>query len=308
MKRKSFLLSAAAVTGGSLVAPSMFASPSRKKPLRFAHLSDIHLKPGLDQEKGTAKAFHHVQNLKPGVEFIINGGDAIMDALAADKEKTNTQFELFKTILKKENSLPVYHTIGNHDVWGWFIKENKPENDKLYGKSWVVETFEMKNRYYSFTRRNWHFIVLDSTQLNPAGGYIARLDEAQLEWLKQELASVPKERFICLVSHIPILSICAGLYFDKTETNGDLMIKRNLMHTDFLSLRKIFVNYPNLRCCISGHIHMQDELDYQGIKYYCNGAVCGNWWKGAFNNFEPAYALMEFYDDGRTKRTMVNYQ
>lgn len=307
MKRKSFIQKATTLAGGSLVASPLLAFTERKKPLRVAHLSDIHLKPGMEPEKGMAKALHHAQNLHPGVSFIINGGDAIMDALAADKQKTATQFDLFKTILKNENSLPVHHTIGNHDIWGWFIKENRPEDDPQYGKAWVVDTFEMKNRYYSFTQQKWHFIVLDSTQLNPAGGYIARLDEPQLEWFTKELESVPKDHFICLVSHIPILSICAGLYFEKTEANGDLMIKRNLMHTDFLSLRKIFANTPQLKCCISGHIHMQDELTYQGIKYYCNGAVCGNWWKGAFNNFEPAYALMEFYDDGRTKRTIINY-
>lgn len=307
MKRKSFIQKATTLAGSSLVASPLLALTERKKPLRVAHLSDIHLKPGMEPEKGMAKALHHAQNLQPGVSFIINGGDAIMDALAADKQKTATQFDLFKTILKNENSLPVHHTIGNHDIWGWFIKENRPEDDPQYGKAWVVDTFEMKNRYYSFTQQKWHFIVLDSTQLNPAGGYIARLDEPQLEWFTKELETVPKDHFICLVSHIPILSICAGLYFEKTEANGDLMIKRNLMHTDFLSLRKIFANTPQLKCCISGHIHMQDELTYQGIKYYCNGAVCGNWWKGAFNNFEPAYALMEFYDDGRTKRTIINY-
>ena len=59
-----------------------------------------------------------------------------MDSLEADKQKTQTQWDLFHSVLQKENSLPIYHCIGNHDVWGWFIKENKPEADKLYGKQW----------------------------------------------------------------------------------------------------------------------------------------------------------------------------
>jgi len=165
----------------------------------------------------------------------------------------------------------------------------------------------MKNRYYSFTKDKWHFIVLDSTQLNPAGGYIGKLDEPQLEWLKQEL-NTSKDKFICFVSHIPILSICAGLFFDKNQPNGDLLIQRNLMHSDFLILKKIFIQYPNIKVCISGHIHLQDELNYLGIKYYCNGAVSGNWWKGAFQEFAPAYAVMEFYPDGTCKRTMNQYE
>ncbi len=307
MKRKAFLQSSAALIGAGLLPSLSFAADAKKKTIRFAHLTDMHTKPGLVPETGIAKAIQHAQDLKEKVDFIINGGDAIMDALDADKYRTQVQWDLFKNILKRENSLPVYHTIGNHDVWGWFIKENKPDDDRLYGKVWAVETLEMKNRFYSFTNRNWHFIVLDSTQLNPAGGYIARLDDPQLDWLQQELTDVPPGKFICIVSHIPILSICSGLFFDKTEANGDLKIQRNLMHTDFLALKKIFAKFPNIKLCISGHIHLQDEVNYLGIKYYCNGAVSGNWWKGSFQEFAPAYAVMELYDDGTSKRTMVKY-
>jgi 3',5'-cyclic AMP phosphodiesterase CpdA len=308
MKRKAFLQTTAAVIGSSILPDLSFASGERKKPIRFAHLTDIHVKPGTIPETGMAKALQHVQGLRPGVDFIINGGDSIMDSLEADKQKTQVQWDLFNNILRKENSLPVYHAIGNHDVWGWFVKEKKPDNDRLYGKVWVVETLSMKNRYYSFTKGNWHFIVLDSTQLNPAGGYIGKLDEPQLEWLKLELEDVPPGKFICIVSHIPILSICAGLFFDKTEANGDLKIQRNLMHTDFLVLKKLFAKFPAIRVCISGHIHLQDELRYLGITYYCNGAVSGSWWKGSFQEFAPAYAVMELYEDGTCRRTMLQYE
>jgi 3',5'-cyclic AMP phosphodiesterase CpdA len=308
MKRKDFILNSAGLGAAAVANLSILLTTEEKKsPIRVAHLTDIHIKPGKDIEASVAKAMHHAQILVPEIDFIINGGDSIMDSLEADKEKTQIQWDLFTSILKKEISLPVYHCIGNHDIWGWFIKENKPENERQYGKVWVVETLQMKNRYYSFSKDKWHFIVLDSTQLNPAGGYIGKIDEEQLAWLQTELAFVPKEKFICIVSHIPILSICAGLFFDKTEANGDLKIQRNLMHSDFFALKKIFNNYPNIKVCISGHIHLQDELNYLGIKYYCNGAVCGNWWKGSFQEFAPAYAMLEFYADGTSKRYMQNY-
>ena len=309
MKRKSFLQQGAAVIGaGVLPLPVRADYEGSRKRIRFAHLSDIHVKPGQVPEAGMARALHHVQSLKKSVDFIVNGGDAIMDSLEADKSRTQAQWDLFHSILKKENSLPVYHTIGNHDVWGWFIKENKPDADRLYGKAWVVETLELPGRYYSFSKDHWHFIVLDSTQLNPAGGYIARLDGEQMAWLRQELEKLPRDRFVCIISHIPVLSICAGLFFDKTESNGDLLVKRNLMHTDFMALKKLFRLYPNIRVCISGHIHLQEEIEYLGIKYYCNGAVSGNWWKGAFQEFEPAYAVMELFDNGESRRTMVKYE
>ncbi|HMK25101.1 MAG TPA: metallophosphoesterase [Chitinophagaceae bacterium] len=320
MKRKTFLQTSAAVIGGSLLPSLSFADSStssepKKRPIRFAHLTDIHVKPGLIPEKGMAKAFQHAQQLDSKVDFIINGGDSIMDALEADKQKTQIQWDLYRSILKKENGLPLYHVIGNHDIWGWFAKTNlptgqagKPDNDRLYGKVWAMEMLELKNRFYSFDKGNWHFIVLDSTQLNPAGGYIGKLDPEQFDWLQQELQQTAPDKFICIVSHIPILSICSGLFFDKTEANGDLMIKRNLMHTDFLALKKIFLKYPNIKVCISGHIHLQDELEYLGIKYFCNGAVSGDWWHGPYQEFAPAYAVMELFADGTVKRTMMKYE
>jgi hypothetical protein len=54
-------------------------------------------------------------------------------------------------------------------------------------KQWVVETLEMPKRYYSFTKNKWHFIVLDSTQLNPEGGYIAYIDPEQLTGCNKNL-------------------------------------------------------------------------------------------------------------------------
>lgn len=306
MKRRDFLHSSATLAAAALVSP-VIQSENGRHSFRVAHLTDIHVKPGPVPEAGMALAFNHVQDLKTKVDFIINGGDAIMDALEADKEKTAVQWKLFNDILKKENSKKIYHVIGNHDVWGWFIKGSKPEADRLYGKIWAVENLSMPARYYSFDHQKWHFIILDSTQLNPAGGYIGKLDPEQMDWLTNDLANTATGQFICIVSHIPILSICAGLFFDRTEANGDLLIKRNLMHSDFISLKKLFMKYPAIRTCISGHIHLQDEVDYLGIRYFCNGAVSGSWWKGAYQEFEPAYAVMEFFDDGNTKRTMINY-
>ena len=123
MKRSTFLQNSAAVIAGSLLPSVSFSEQNNKRgKIRFAFLTDIHMKPELVAETGMAKAFHHAQSLKPSVDFIVNGGDSIWDSLEADKQKTQTQWDLFHSILKKENNLPVYHCIGNHDVWGWFLK------------------------------------------------------------------------------------------------------------------------------------------------------------------------------------------
>lgn len=308
MKRRDFLSSAAipVVTGAAYFSGIDGDLKIKKRSFRVAHITDIHVKPGDIPENGMAKALNVVQALKPNADLVINSGDSIMDALEADKASVTSQWRIFHDILKAENNLPVYHAIGNHDIWGWFNKSDQDKQDKIYGKQWAVDELQIPARYYSFEKANWIFLVLDSTQLNPNGGYIAYLDDDQLNWLKEKLSSV-KDKYVCIVSHIPILSICSGLFFNKTEGNGDLLIKRNLMHTDFLKLKEVFKSYPNIKVCISGHIHLQDEVTYLGVRYYCNGAVSGNWWKGSFHEFAPAFAVMDFFSDGSVTRSMVNY-
>ncbi|HMX37489.1 MAG TPA: metallophosphoesterase, partial [Ferruginibacter sp.] len=276
----------------------------KKKRFRAAFISDIHIKTLDVAEAGMRKALQTINQSDKKPDFIINGGDSIMDALAVSKEKTKAQWDLFFNILQAENRLPVNHCMGNHDIWGWQLKEDV-KSDPLYGKNWWLQLTGNTKSYYSFTHQNWHFIVLDSTQENN-GGYIALLDAEQFNWLGAELES-NKDKHICVVSHIPIVSFCSAMFFKDMLPNGDWKLSRALLHTDARMIKDLFRKYPNIRCCLSGHIHLQDEVTYLGIQYFCNGAVSGNWWKGAFQDFAPAYALFDFHQDGTVERTMVEY-
>ena len=139
MKRRKFLqtislLSAAA----SLPVAATATNEKKKKKFSAAFISDIHVKPSPVAEAGMAKALQHVNNLKAAPDFIINGGDSIMDALAAGKVKTQEQWDLFNKIMQAENKLPVKHCLGNHDIWGWQLKEDV-KADALYGKAWWLQ-------------------------------------------------------------------------------------------------------------------------------------------------------------------------
>lgn len=307
MERRKFLqqgaLSAAAVAALPIAS---VAEPNAKPSIRVAFISDVHVKAGEIPERGMQQAFKHVNALKPSVDFIINGGDAIMDAMKATKAKTQEQWDLWNKILNAENKLPIYHCIGNHDAWGWQMTEPEIKNDPLYNKAWAVKQHQMPGRFYSFTHKNWKFIILDSAHENN-GGYIAKIDEEQWIWLENELKNTDADTHICIASHIPIVSYVSGFFFDKTEDNGDRKISRALLHTDSFKLTELFRNFKNIRCCLSGHIHLQDMVEYRGIHYYCNGAISGNWWGGAFKGFAPAYAIFEFFKDGTLSRKMVEY-
>ncbi len=305
MQRRKFIQNVSLLTAASSLPIAAGATESAKKSkFSVAFISDIHIKPSATAEAGMKKALNHINTLKKLPNFIINGGDCVMDALAATKEQAQTQWDLFNRIMKSENKLPVKYALGNHDIWAWQLKD-AVKTDPLYGKGWWLQQTGNAKTYYSFTQANWHFIVLDSVQENN-GGYIALLDEPQFTWLENELNSHP-EKFICIVSHIPIMSFCSAMFFKDMLPNGDWKLSRALLHTDARKIKDLFKKHPNIKTCLSGHIHLQDELTYLGIKYYCNGAISGNWWGGAFQDFNPAYALFDFHDDGNVERKMIEY-
>lgn len=304
MKRRSFVgysLGLPLLTLGAAPVPAA----KSKKLFRIAHVTDIHIKSGDIPEKGMAKALEKINSLKPAADFIVNTGDSIWDALEVDQPSARAQWKLFHQIMTAENQLPVYSCIGNHDIWGWFNKREEDKINEAYGKKWAIDELKIPGRYYSIDREGWTLIFLDSTQLNPAGGYIAYLDVEQMEWLQATLLK-SKANHVCIFSHIPILSICAGLFFNKNQPNGDLVIQRNLMHTDFFRLRDLFSSYSNIRACVSGHIHLQDDVTFMGVRYLCNGAVSGNWWKGSFQGFGPAVATLDFFENGKIDNTIVS--
>lgn len=309
MNRRKFLQNSSLAGALMSIAPQSFAAKAKKGGFRVCFLSDVHVKPTPVAEKGMRTALRHINGLKPSVDFIINGGDAIMDSLKGSKEAVKKQWDCWDTILKEENKLPIRHCIGNHDIWGWQntpaeIIENK--KDPLYEKGWVLQQHKMENRFYSFEHKDWKFIVLDSSQ-ESNGSYIALIDEPQFAWLEKELKETDPSQHVCIVSHIPIVSFCAAMFIDKNEPNGDWKILHVLLHIDARRITDMFKAYKNIRCCLSGHIHLQDAVDYRGIKYYCNNAISGNWWSGAFKDFDPAYAVFEFNKDGSVTREIVPY-
>lgn len=273
-------------------------------PLRVAHLTDIHIQNGLEAEKGFASCLHAANALAQKPDLIINGGDAIMNsALTFSKSTITRQWNLFNTILKNDNDLPVAHCIGNHDLYGWPLAKCSEKESK----GQAMEEYGMKKPYYSIQQGQWKFIILDSIQCkNSVPGYYAHLDEDQMTWLKEELQGTSPDSYICIVSHVPILAVCIlfdGIFKEKQNRS----IPDNLLHGDAAELTSLFYQHPNIKACLSGHIHMIDHVNYLGVDYYCNGAVSGSWWKGNHHQFPPSFALMNFYDDGKVSREIQYY-
>lgn len=294
---------------GTSIIPLGCSSPNSsdvKKPnpiIRFVHLTDMHVEPGIGAEEGVKKCIEHILNSRESVDFIVNGGDLIMDALGKDEAETEAQWAIWRRIRAAYPDLKFYHCIGNHDVWG-----KTPHEEKYHGKAWPMRELGLESPYYTFESNGWHFIVLDSTHQKEDGSwYTAKLDTAQREWLEDTLDKIPTDRPILIVSHIPILGATPFLDGDNAKT-GDWFVPGAWMHIDAKSLINLFHKHPNVKVCISGHIHLVESLLYQNIHYHCSGAVSGNWWNDEpYENTHKGYGLFELYEDGSHTFKYVEY-
>ena len=299
LTRRDILVGGASLCAGVGLSTLSSASESQTalRPFRIAHLTDIHLRPGKLPEESLASVLHSAQELQ--ADLIINGGDVIFDALNTRRSEVEIQWKTLHRILQAENSTPVLHVVGNHDILGWSTPQRDPQT-----KLETLEQLELSKGYYSVERGGWKIVVLDSVEYAPqrSSGYLARLGEEQLEWLKLELSR--SERPVCIVSHIPILSACA--YFDGPNEEGENWnVPGEWMHLDARAIKDLLREHPQVKLCLSGHIHLVDRLEYHGVSYFCNGAVCGNYWQGSLQGFPPAFAMVELYPDGRFHHRIV---
>ncbi|SMC94335.1 metallophosphoesterase [Pedobacter africanus] len=169
------------------------------------------------------------------------------------------------------------------------------KEDEMYGKPYVVKRLKIPAPYYSFRKKNWHFIILDGN------GPGLKLDGEQMNWLERELDSLKPNTPVLLMSHYPILTVT------NTWEGGQ--------HGDHKELKKLFYKHRDkVKICLSGHQHLLDEAVYNGVRYHCNGSMSGFWWgkgdeKSArpyfYQESSPGYALLKLYEDGRVENEYI---
>jgi Icc protein len=320
ISRRGFLKTGGAALGASFLVkeftPNSYSNRAASeiaanRVLRVAHITDVHYFPYKKIPKLFASALQQIQNIDPTPDVIFNTGDSIFDSLDMDKYWTQYQWDAFNQIMATECSLPVYHCLGNHDVWGWAYQYTDPSivDDPLFGKEMAVQVLNLPGRYYSFDLAGWHFIILDSMQPpeveEPFTCYIGKLDEEQFGWLEKELKQNRKQP-VCILSHIPLL--CACEYYDgDNETPDYWKVPAAWMHIDSRRTRNLFLEHPNVKLCLSGHAHQVEDLRYLGVKYLNDGAICGAWWDGSYLDFPPGYVIVDLYDDGSSTSQFMTY-
>jgi hypothetical protein len=93
----------------------------------------------------------------------------------------------------------------------------------------------------------------------------------------------------------------------STPGTTGIQVPGKFMHVDGDRFQNLFVRRRNIKACASGHMHLVEQLDYQGVRYLCNGAVSAGWWKGRNRDTDFGYAVVDLFDDGTVERRYVPY-
>jgi 3',5'-cyclic AMP phosphodiesterase CpdA len=255
---------------------------SKPGDLDFVFFTDTHIQPELRADEGCRKCFRQIAELHPA--FAICGGDLVFDAAAVPRKRAGQLFDLYQ---QAEDLLgvPIYHTIGNHDVVGVFSRSGVSPTEPGYGK----QMFEQRigHSYYSFNRNGYHFIVLDSIFLTGDREWEARIDPGQLQWLAQDLAGIDRQTPIIAVSHVPL----ATSFNSYQAPDGKVRQKPTLVVTNAFEVLALLAPY-RLIAVLQGHIHINEVVSYGEIQFITSGAVCGNWWRGPRWNSPEGFSVI----------------
>ena len=209
------------------------------------------------------------------IPFGLSLGDLVGDDL-----------DLFNPYIKALEvvGIPWYNLLGNHDL------NFDVDQDVLSDETYEAH-FGPAN--YAFNHGNVHFIVLDDV-LYPdprdGRGYWGGFREDQLEFVKNNLRFVPKDKLVVVAFHIPI-----------SEPNGD-----PFRDQDREKLFDLLKDHPHT-LSLSAHTHLQKH-DFMGEEYgwkqkevhhhYNVGTTSGDWYSGTLDEKGIPHSTMR---DGTPK-------
>lgn len=254
-----------------------------KKGIRVIHMTDSHLMDDFNALEGSKAAYSHALTLKP--DLIAQGGDLMTHTIAKTWQEAQQDMQTVIDAMPSKNEVPMLHACGNHDIWGW----NKPKSgatgdEPHYGKAWFKQTLGEGHLYRAVKLGNWRMILLDSVQ--PSGnGYRGGLDDEQFSWLQDELAGPSAGKPVCVVSHIPIINIAVMLLDGRRAASAadsdGIRIPKGSSFQDAWRVLDLFHRHGQVKCALSGHVHVSERIDILGTSFISSGAVCGSWWRPA---------------------------
>ena len=201
------------------------------------------------------------------------------------RDDSNFMDEMRGYMAKNKIGMPVFQTMGNHDYT--FFSSSRPiaadETSSTYNikaQRAFEDVFGPIN--HSWNRGDVHIVCMRNMQWNSntnAKEYSSPIfTNEQVEWLRQDLSFVPKDKLVILCVHVPILN--------KTS--------------NVISLLKPFAEAH----IMSGHTHyMRNEPTRSGGIYeHVHAAVSGQWWRSNINGDGCPNGYGVYDIDGNTIR------
>ena len=208
------------------------------------------------QEEGIAdiKAYSRRQK---GSCYAITMGDL---GYSEGGRNTNYLMPLVREAFRSDNTgMPVFHTVGNHDFdyAQAGLDRNNPtptlRRDRMY--ECVFGPVD-----YSWNRGDVHFVTMNNVHfedLETSSNYHIGISDEQLEWLREDLSFVPKDRMIVMTVHIPI----AG----KDDANSREAVR--------------LIGEFKEAVIFSGHTHTSfKNFHPNGVRELTVAALSGCWW------------------------------
>lgn len=254
----------------------------------FVFMTDIHVQPEGKAQEGFAAAINKVNQLKP--DFVITGGDLIMDALAQTEGRADSLYDLYENMMG-QFIMPVYNTMGNHEVFGLYEESGIAPEHPEYGRQMFRKRLGKGTTYQSFDNKGWHFIILDGIGFTPERRYFGHIDSVQLDWLKNDIARIDQKTPIVLSTHIPLFSIYGQMKNGPNFANG-----QGSVVTNALDVMKVLENH-NVKLVLQGHLHVVEEIQYGNTTYITGGAVSAAWWKGLRDGFPEGFVVVNVDND-----------
>ena len=202
-------------------------------------------------------------------KFGIAAGDLMFDDLSL--------YDRYNKIIATIG-LPWWNIGGNHDL-------NYEAPDRRYSRETFKRVFGPN--YHAFCYGDAVFLMLDDVDYlgaNPsrprgAGKYEGRLDDAQLDFIRNVLAHIPPEKLVVLVMHIPLRND-----LDPHDPST------NLANRD--ALFALLEGRPHT-VSFSGHTHTTEHHYFDAADgwkgqephhHHIMTAVSGSWWSGPYDH------------------------
>jgi len=252
----------------------------------FVFMTDIHLQPEKNAPQGFQMAIDSVNSIKP--DFVITGGDLIMDALGVSYGRADSLFKMYDEMIKNL-TIPVYNTIGNHEIYGIYSRSGANPSHPEYGEKMYEN--RLGKSYYAFNYKGWKFMIINSIEDTKKSRYIGWVDSTQINWIKEELNKTDKSIPIAIVSHIPFITVFEQTYNGSTYCNDSSLVVANSK-----DVTDLFRDH-NLKLVLQGHLHTVEDIYVDGIHFITGGAISGRWWNGPNKGHEEGFVIVKVIGD-----------